>query len=120
MPIPIVKNGPNKGEERMRVKGDGYAKPPKLRKKRSDTGRTHGKAEVGEDQPSRERSHRAMDVGPRSAGEPEDYDEDKPSDEMLRQRVAANDQTPARQAAAASTATGKASASVKAKRRKSA
>lgn len=76
--IPIIQNGANEGEERRRVKREGYPKTPKLREKRSDTGGTYPKSEAGEEKPSRERSQRAMDLRSARAGEPDDYDEDKP------------------------------------------
>lgn len=45
MPMPKVKTGPTRGQERSRTKGGGYGDPPKLRQKRSDAGQPRAKDE---------------------------------------------------------------------------
>lgn len=42
MPVPKVKNGPNKDQERARNQAGGYGKPPQWRAKRNDTGKPRG------------------------------------------------------------------------------
>lgn len=79
MPISTLKDSANKGEARKRVNADGHANPPELRNKRSSgPSGARVKPTADEDQRRSERSQRAMDNGPRSTVELDDYDEDKP------------------------------------------